>query len=207
MSTPANVQSSEAIEAVRTALFTFVGQVGDALTEMGGEMRRVQDWLEHDCPRFWKTQTRLAVDQVNEAQAALHRCLMFPVGSERPACYEERMELKKAQARLKYCEAKTERVRHWMRTLPHELFEYEGRISQLVRLVEIDAPQAIGVLEKILRQLEEYRAVRAESGPSAYNDLALAKAIWPEDTYTNSKTEPEQAGKPAAARGQTEKDN
>jgi len=181
MSTRANVQSTEAIEAVRTALLSFVDQVGDALVMLETEMRRVQDWLEHDRPRFWKTQIRLATDQVNEAQAALHRCLMFPVGTERPSCHEERMELKKSQARLAYCHGKAERVRHWMRNLQHEIFEYEGRISQLVRLVELDAPRAIGVLERILRRIEEYRAVRAGSAAAAYNDLALAKEIWPDD--------------------------
>ena len=104
---------------------------------------------------------RLAMDQVHEAQQALHRCLMFPVANERPSCYEERAELKKAQARLEYCQEKQDRLRHWQQTMRHELFEYEGRISQLVKLVEIDVPQAIGVLNKIMRRLEEYQAVRA----------------------------------------------
>ena len=80
-----------------------------------------------------RTQVRIANDQVHEAQQALHRCLMFPIADERPSCYEERAALKKAQARLAYCEEKEERVRHWQRTVQHELFEYEGRISQLVR--------------------------------------------------------------------------
>ena len=39
-------------------------------------------------------------------------------------------------------------MRHWQQTMRHELFEYEGRISQLVKLVEIEVPQAIGVLEQ-----------------------------------------------------------
>ena len=92
----------------------------------------------------------MAHDQVHEAQQALHRCLMFPIADERPSCYEERAALKKAQARLAYCEEKEERVRHWQRTVQHELFEYEGRISQLVRTVEVDVPQAMGVLHKIV---------------------------------------------------------
>ena len=91
------------------------------------------------------------MDKVHEAQQALQRCLMFPIANERPSCYEERAELKKAQARLAYCEQKTERVRHWQQTMRHELFEYEGRISQLVKLVEIEVPQSIGVLNKIMR--------------------------------------------------------
>ena len=176
----ANVQSLEAIEAVRGALTLFIDQVADALTELDIEMRRVLQWLEHDRPRYWKTQTRIAGDQVHEAQQALHRCLMFPIANERPSCYEEKAELKKARARLAYCEEKAERVRHWQRTLEHELFEYHGRISQLVHVIEADVPQAIGVLHKILRRLEEYQAIQARDPHAAYNDLTMARELWPE---------------------------
>ncbi len=181
MSGPAKVHSTDAIEAVRLALVSFIDHVSDALTELSAEMRRVQEWLEHDRPAYWKTQMRLGIDRVHEAQQALHRCLMFPIAGERPSCYEERDALKKAQARLAYCEQKAERVRHWQQTMRHELFEYEGRISQLVKLVEVEAPQAIGVLNRIVRNLEEYRAVRAADPRAAYDDVAMAKAIWTED--------------------------
>jgi hypothetical protein len=182
MSTSANVQSLESIEAVRRAMLLFDEQVADALTELGSEMRRMLDWLEHDRPRFWKTQVRKAHDQVHDAQQALHRCLMFPIGTERPSCYEERMALKKAEARFVYCQEKEQRVRHWQRTVQHELFEYEGRISQLVRLVEVDMPQALAVLTRIVRRLEEYHTVRVGSPHGAYNDVSFARELWPENS-------------------------
>lgn len=181
MDSQARVHSSTSIESVRTALMSFVDQVGDALTELEAEMRRMQDWLEHDRPRHWKSQVRLANDQVHEAQQALQRCLMFPVANERPSCAEERAALKKAQARHAYCERKAERVRHWQKVIKHELFEYQGRISQLVRLVEIDAPQAIGMLGKVLRHLEEYQAVQAADPQASYNAQSFARELWPEE--------------------------
>ena len=179
MSSPANVQSLEAIDVAKNALIKFKDQVADALTEIDAEMRRVLEWLEHDRPRFWKTQYRIATDRVHEAQQALHRCLMFPVADERPSCYEERTELRKAQARQRYCEEKSELVRKWHGTVQHELFEYQGRISQLERLIEIDVPQAIGVLNKIVRHLEDYQSVRPAPGQSAASSLAAK--LWPED--------------------------
>jgi len=180
MSTSANVHSLESIEAVRRALTLFDEQVADALTQLGAEMRRMSDWLEHDRPRHWRTQVRKATDQVHEAQQALHRCLMFPIANERPSCYEERMDLKKAQARLAYCQEKEHRVRHWQSKIQHELFEYEGRISQLVRLIEVDMPQSMGMLTRIIRHLEEYQALRAGQPHAAYNDVSFAKELWPE---------------------------
>jgi hypothetical protein len=79
-----------------------------------------------------------------------------------------------------YCEEKAERVRHWQRVVQHELFEYEGRISQLVRVVEDDVPRAIGVLGKVLRRLEEYQSLRAADPRAPFNDLSMAREIWPD---------------------------
>jgi hypothetical protein len=204
MTTPAKVYSSDAIEAVRRALMLFVEQVSDALTELSAEMRRAQDWLERDRPRFWKMQLRQSFDLVHEAQQALHRCLMFPIANERPACTEERMSLKKAKARLEYCEEKQEKVRRWQQTMRHEMFEYEGRMSQLVRLVEVDVPQAIGVLNRIMRSLEEYQAIRAANPRASYDDVAMARAIWDESSADAEKAEGEAVGEAASAAGNSE---
>jgi hypothetical protein len=160
MSGSANVQTSEAIEAVRTALIFFKDQVEQALSTNDIEMRRLLDWLEHDRPLYWKTRLRTANDNVTAAKAALTRCLMYPINDERPSCYEERAELKKAEAQRTYCEEKSERLRHWIREVRHELFEYEGRISQMVGLVEVEVPLAIGFLNKLVARIEEYQSVR-----------------------------------------------
>ena len=68
MSNSANVLSSEAIEAVKRSLVMFVDQVADSITLLDLEMRRVMEWVEHDRPRHWKHQIRLAGDQLNEAR-------------------------------------------------------------------------------------------------------------------------------------------
>jgi exonuclease VII large subunit len=179
MSNQANVQSVDAIVAVRKALILFVDQVRDALAELDSEMRQMLEWLEHDRPKHWKREVRRSIDQVHEAQQALHRCLMFPIADERPSCYEERAALKTAQARNVYCQEKVERVRKWQHKVQHELFEYKGRIAQLVRLVDIDVPHSIGVLHKIVRHLEDYHTVRSTDPHASYNDLALADDLWP----------------------------
>jgi hypothetical protein len=206
MDSQARVHSLSSIESVRTALVSFADQAGDALTELSAEMRRVQEWLEHDRPRYWKSQVRLSIDQVHEAQQALQRCLMFPVANDRPSCTEERAALKKAQARQAYCERKVERVRHWQQTVRHELFEYEGRISQMVMLAEVDVPQAIGVLSKVLRHLEEYQAVRAKDPSAAYNDTSFARELWPDDGTKSEErgASDEEPGKGSSVPGATE---
>jgi hypothetical protein len=180
MGNAANVHSSESIEAVRSALLAFIEQVNDAIVTLDLEMRRVMEWVEHDRPRHWKNQARLASEQLHEAQAALHQCLMYPkTVNDRPTCYEERQAVKLAQVRVDYCARKADRIRHWKRVLPHEVSEFRGRISRLKRLVENELPTAVGVLEKIIRRLEEYSAVRFDPAQKAYNDFKLIEDVFP----------------------------
>jgi hypothetical protein len=174
---PANVRSLETIETVRAALVSFREELEQALAMIDLEMRRVLDWLEHDRPGYWRRAVRIANDDVTQARAALHRCLMYPINDERPSCYEERAELKKAEVRLAYCDEKSERLRHWVREVRHEMFEYEGRISQMVELVEFDVPRAVAILDRLLTRLEEYQSVRHST--AAHDGLAASAASSP----------------------------
>ena len=163
MSGSAQVRSSESIEQFRAALAKFESRAQDALDTLATELRRASNWLEHDCPAHWKRQAKLGEDAVHQAKLDLERCLIFPVAGERPACREERAALKKAQQRVEYCREKNERVKHWSRQLHHELFEYEGRIGQLQRLLETDLPKARARLQQIVRRLDEYRIEKPPS--------------------------------------------
>ena len=159
MSAPANVQSVAAIESVRLALLRFGDAVEQATMVLENEIRRVIDWIEHDRPRHWRAQMHQAHEELAQSQAALHRCLMFPVADERPSCHEERDQVNRARARLAYCQEKTERLKHWVREVRKEQFTFEGRISHLRQMVEVDLPQAVSLLAKLIRRLEEYQAI------------------------------------------------
>jgi chromosome segregation ATPase len=179
---PANVQSLDAITAVRSALVTFRDDLDQAISAIDLEMRKVLDWLEHDRPRYWRNQLRDSHDAVTQARQALHRCLMYPINDERPSCYEERAELKKAEARLAYCDEKSERLRHWIREVRHEMSEYQGRISQLKDLVETDAPQAMLILDRLVTRLEEYQSISRTTGGLAASAASesFAREIMPD---------------------------
>jgi len=179
---PANVHSLETIAAVRAALGSFREELEQALAMIDLEMRRVLDWLEHDRPGYWRRAVRTANDDVTQARAALHRCLMYPINDERPPCHEERAELKKAEARPAYSDEKSERLRHWVREVRHEMFEYEGRISQMVELVEFDVPRSMAILDRLLTRLEEYQSIRHSTSTS--DGLAASAA-------SNPATDPE----------------
>jgi hypothetical protein len=160
MSGPAQVRSVDAIEAFRGALARFEERALAALETLRAELQRASDWLDHDRPSYWKEQSRLADQGVHQTNIELERCLLYPVADERPSCREERAVFERAKARREYCREKSERVKYWTRELHHEMFEYEGRVGQLRRMLETELPLARARLQQIVLRLDSYQIER-----------------------------------------------
>jgi len=160
MTDSAQVHSIEAIERFYIALAEFESKVQATLDTLDGELQRAVDWLQHDAPAHWKQQEKVAANAVHQAKLDLEHCLAYPIAGEHPACREERAALKKAQLRWDYCREKRERVKHWQRVLHHELYEYQGRVGHLRKLLETDLPKARARLRQIVRRLDAYRIER-----------------------------------------------
>ncbi len=175
---PAQVRSTDAVEALSVALARFAERVQNALDALDAEMHRADDWIDHDRPNHWKKQIHDAEDGVHQAKLDLERCLlMTTVDGQRPACREQKAALATAKARLEYCREKADKVRHWQRSFRHEMFEYDGRIGQLRGLLDQQTPAARGVLARIVLRLEEYRVERPPESPaSLQSDVAAALA-------------------------------
>jgi lysyl-tRNA synthetase class I len=192
MSSPAQVRSTDAIEALRASLLKFQQRVQIAVDVLDGELHRASNWVEHDRPSYWKQQTHDAEDAVHAAKLELERCLMMTVAGQRPTCREQKAALEAAKARRAYCQEKCESVRRWQRNFRHEQFEYDGRIGQLRRAIELDVPKAAALLQSILRRLEEYQIERPPESSIPSEPTAAAN-------HTSSIQHP--ASKPLAPPG------
>ena len=177
MSGPAQVRSTDAIDALQAALARFQQRVQNALDALDGELHRAADWIEHDRPGHWRKEVHAAENAVHDAKNDLQRCLTFTVGNERPTCREQQAALDQAKVRLDYCREKAESLKTWQRNFRHEQFEYDGRIGQLRRVLELDVPRARGMLTKVLRRLDEYQIERPpETSESLLNGGGVSDA-------------------------------
>jgi hypothetical protein len=176
MSGPAQVRSTQAIESLQASLAKFEQRVQSALDALDAEVYRAGDWIEHDRPSHWRTETHRAEDGVHQAKIELERCLLFSLAGERPACREQKAALKQAQARLAYCREKGDAVKRWQRNFRHESFEFDGRVGQLRRLLEHDVPKARATLLRILRRLEDYQIERPPEALDAPSAAPVAAA-------------------------------
>jgi len=193
MSGPAQVRSTQAIEAFGASVAKFEEQVQNALDALAVELQRSENWIEHDRPAYWRGQLLKAEDGVHEAKLELERCLLFALEGERRSCREQKVALEAARRRVEHCREKAAAVKRWQANFRQEALQFRGRTGQLRRLVELDLPQARGVLAKIVRRLEEYQIERPPDAfaahgvePNAEPFESTARAVEPQPPEPSS---------------------
>ena len=157
----ANVRNIEAIRDFRAALMKFAEEAESALQSMQMDTHRAFEWIEHDRPHYWTIQVRKAFDLVAATRSALNTCQMRTVAGHRSACIEEKQAYAQAKRRLQHCQEQVARVQRWGQKVRHDADEFRGRLAGLKKLLDVDIPKALALLEKTAMVLESY----AEIGP------------------------------------------
>jgi exonuclease VII large subunit len=170
MSQSAKVRSIDAVGTFSAALKNFEEEASGALTSLDMEVRRVLEWIHQDRKEFWKREVRRRQDKMAEARGDLERCLTYRATDERPSCHEEKIALEKAKRRLRVAEEKVLVVRHWARVLDHEVHEFKGIMNQLSHWLQVDHPQALATLERMMAALSAYVGLESTVQSDAGNE-------------------------------------
>jgi hypothetical protein len=155
MSDAANVTSIPALADLRASLLTFKVEARDALAAIEMEIRRTFDWLSEQ-QLHWKHEVRRCEDAVFQAKQELARRRMMRVGDRPVDTTEQEKAVRLAQARLDHAQDQQERTRTWLRNLPTEVTEYQGRANQLQGLTEGGLDRTCALLERKIQDLEAY---------------------------------------------------
>ncbi|NDC53098.1 MAG: hypothetical protein EBZ74_02120 [Planctomycetia bacterium] len=160
MSTQADVKSLDTLAFVKAALAAYAHESGQALDEVELEGRKAVDYITVDRAAHWKAEVRRCSDLVNQAIKDLEHCRTFKkVGDNQPSCAEEKKNLEKARAKLAHAERKAEAVRRWTPVVLQQFRETCVRLVHFREVIDVDCPQAIARVEKMLRALEAYGQV------------------------------------------------
>jgi hypothetical protein len=185
MDGPAYVNSIAAVQDFRNALARYAHESRQGITAMEIEVRRAFDWIAVDRAGFWQAEIRRSMEALARAKDELHNARTFKsVGDYTPSCIDERKAVERAEQRLKRAELKAEAVRKWTRSLQHELNEYVGRIAQFTAVLEIDVPQAMALLDRVLTSLNDYvsaQVPRPMADPFAGEGAAAGTMAMPLD--------------------------
>ena len=181
MANSANIDSFDAIKAFRAALIKFASAAGSSLTEADADMMRTVNWLDREQTSYWQTQIRKRQEFVSRCKEAVRQKKVFKDATGRtPSAVDEEKVLQKALKHLNEAEQKLVAVRKWKGRLQKEIDLYKGSIQGFATAIESDVPTAVATLDKALKSLEAYVALKApELAPTPAPpepDISMARA-------------------------------
>ncbi len=158
----ARVTSIDALVAFRAAVVAFLERGPAALGSLRQETHRTMMWLEQEQPRYWQEELRRGYDRVASARTALDTCRMRTVAGHRSACIEEQVALRKAKARVEYCQQQVEVTRRWAIRAREEADEFLGKMAPLDRSFQQEVPNMVAILERMILAIEAYQDVAGD---------------------------------------------
>jgi hypothetical protein len=176
----AGVGSLEALKDFRAALCRFIKDAGDSLLTVDLELRRALEWLHLDRPKFWQAEIRRREEAVLHAKADLSRARTTAMFGNTAGCTDQKVALRRAQARLQEAEEKLVTVRRWSMTLEREVEDYRGPSQQLSNLLEAELTAAVAQLDQLIDALEAYLSLEAPStAPSPLTTASMSRRTEP----------------------------
>ncbi|MBI3462146.1 MAG: hypothetical protein HY000_03665 [Planctomycetes bacterium] len=163
----AGVGSLDALKEFRAALCRFIKDAGDALLAVDLELRRAQEWLQLDRPRYWQAEIRRREEAVLHAKADLSRAKTTAMFGNTAGCTDQKVALRRAQARLEEAKEKLLTVRRWAMVLEREVEDFKGPSQQLSNLLEADLVAAVAQLDQSITALEAYLSLETPMSPQS----------------------------------------
>lgn len=206
MSLPVNVRSVEVLADFRAHLRQFGDDARNALAAAEMEINRMADWLANDRRLYWQGEIRRRRDDLAAAKAELNRKKTGNLLGNEGNLAEPKENVREATRRLEEAEQKLERVRRWAPQLQQAIMEYRGQSRPLADMVDGELEHSLGLLDRMIRALEEYaagrppttesvRSLRAAVSAPAANPAPASSAATAVGTVVAATAEPA-AGEP-----------
>jgi hypothetical protein len=165
MGQAARVKSIDALQAMSATLSNFHDDARSALDDLEMELRRALQWINQDCPGYWKQEMRLARDALTEATLQLENAKMFRrITDEHKSFIEEKKAVDRAKRRLHIAEEKVAAIPHWATMIERAVNEFRGSRSQFANWLDADYPRAVAMLSRMINDLEAYVRLEAPAG-------------------------------------------
>lgn len=159
----AQVHAVQRLADFKASLQTFTAKAKDAMSGNQMEIRRSLDWLETELG-LWKAEIRRAEEAVIVAKNELVRKKMMRISDRPPDTTDQEKALRQAQARLAHAEEKRDNTKAWLRRLPDDIAEYEGKARPFQDVLEHDLVQMILFIEQKIAALEAYQQINPSAG-------------------------------------------
>lgn len=158
----ADVRSIDELRDYHASVVTYRATLLEALSSVQMEIRRAFDWVEEQ-GTLWQRRIRESDDEVVRCKAELSQ-RQFPMWDGRiPDCTVQEEALRRAKAKLQFCEEQVRLCKKWIGKLPKMIEEtYDGASRRLLNGLEIDVPNGLSLLARQISALEAYADLRAD---------------------------------------------
>jgi hypothetical protein len=165
MANQAKVTSTEALELFRAALIVFLTKARRSLDDVGDEVRRSRQWLQHDQRTHWEGELRRRTKALETAQQEL---MSVRLAAHQASAMQARQNaVNKAQRALHDAEDKIRKVKGWSQNFDHSADPIVKRLESVREMLDHDMPKAISYLASVQKILEAYAQTPAPAGETA----------------------------------------
>lgn len=183
MSRSAKVTSIEVLDRFTAVLRSFQEDASTSLENLGVEIHRAVDWINHTQKDYWQNEIRRGRKRVDDAKAEYERARSArSFAGHEPTLLAERKAIERAKRRLRLAEEKVELVRLWARRIDRAVIEYEGSAAQLGNWLLTDCPRSLAAVVRMSRALQSYVALQStvptptDAGPEQATEASAARS-------------------------------
>src|ERR1044071_1054511 len=153
MAAPAKITSVEAIESFRASLILYLSKARPVLEEVGAEVMRTRNWVQHDQRLFWENELRLRKRKLEEAQEELFNARLSQF---KQSTALQHLKMQRAQGAVKDVETKLAVLKKWDRDMENRTDPLVKQVEQLQGFMATDMVRAVAYLEQVIKTLDAY---------------------------------------------------
>jgi hypothetical protein len=176
MANQARVTSTEALESFRASLIVFLSKARRSVDDVGDNVRRTRQWLQHDQRTHWEGEMRRRTKALEQAEHELMSVKLGATNHQQSALMARQAAVNKAKRALQESEDKLRVVKKWAQNFDRSAEPAVRRLESLRELLNQDMPKAITFLTTAQRTLEAYADMKAPSAESTPVDAPASEA-------------------------------
>jgi hypothetical protein len=164
---------TEALAMFKIALVKFTEACNAGMGDAEADVQRMLMWLENEQVTHWTVQIRHRQDALMRAEEALRQKKLYKDSTGRvPSAVEEQKQVNLCKQKLEEAQQKLANTKRWAKQLQKESLLYKGGMQRFQTTVSSDVPSAIAHLGALIKQLEDYAAVKQAGGTPISPELA-----------------------------------
>ena len=165
------ITSVELLDTFRQAVLDFRTSALQGLSGVSHDIRRMQQWIDHEQPMVWRQRLRRARAAVDNARNDLERAKLSRPDDHARMFFEQRRALERAQDHQRKAEERLDLLKRASRKLEHQATLTRAAVQPLVSILDADLELLVARLQALAKHLDAY--LRLPAPPTDFDAWAM----------------------------------